>query len=158
MSNVYYLQHKMIYSDDTSRKGIGIYESFAKATQAMARVRHQPGFIDPRGAFSIYRCQVERSYWPGGLDVSSNEVRLAHGDDEQSVVLATGTILYLAYLDNPEADDEAVLIGYFSTRVAAQRALDAARSQGHPTIRGEFDISTAVVDSDNWVEGFVAGP
>lgn len=155
MTNVFHVQHKIQYGNRSHRKAIGVYTSLTAAAAAIERVRDKPGFSDPRGAFTVYKCEIDRSYWPAGLDAPANRVAssLGQAGPDRNAPLK----LFSAYYDNADADDESVTIGYYSTlgeAAAIARQLSATTGVKPPF---HFDVGIAPVDQDGWVDGFVLG-
>lgn len=153
MKNIFYVQHKIRYEQNFSRKGIGVYSTHALAVDVIARLRNKPGFIDPRGAFSIYCCEVDIDYWPDGLDASQRSSMLVSVRD-QAEVASSGDQLFLAYCENENVDDDFILIGYYSTRTLAEQAASRTNMLVPTRKRYVCDVSISTVNRDNWVDGF----
>ena len=69
MNRVYILQHVIPRGDHEDFKIIGIYMSQKAAEQAIASLKHMPGFRDPAGKFSIGPYVLDQTYWVGGFGV-----------------------------------------------------------------------------------------
>ena len=151
MSIVYYLQHRIQYATRADRKGIGAFRSFAKAQAAIKQVGGMPGFKRTTGRFSIYACELDRTYLPDGLDTPSN---LANGDVPGRNEFGPNDDVYVAYWDDEDRDDVSVQFGYYSTRDLAQAALVEAEPHIPDAKRGVFDVSTSRLDRVEWSEGF----
>ncbi|MFM9943216.1 MAG: hypothetical protein ACKVP7_27420 [Hyphomicrobiaceae bacterium] len=152
MSTVFYLQHTVRRPSGSNRKGIGVYSSVAKASSAMQRVIRKPGFRNQPDGFAIYACVIDKSYWPNGYDSTANIHAAMSTAHESSGI---GLELYQAYFDVPDQDDEAILIGLFTSEHLARKICDGLRKAAVRV--GEFDVSTIQLDVDNWVEGFGEG-
>ena len=153
MQSAYYLQHKIRYSDRSDRKGIGYYSSLSHAATVAKRLINKPGFRNPEGAFSIFHCRLDVSYWPEGFDQPANLI------PSQTVLntptgLQKGDRLYVAYIDNLHFDDQFVLVGIFTTTDLANTELARLRNIIKIEAGDEFEISATVVDQDNWIDGF----
>lgn len=84
MEEVYLLQHLHIHDDgDEDVKIIGIYSSYDKALEAVARLKTKPGFIDfplvrdadideegNENGFYIERYQLNEDNWAEGYTMS----------------------------------------------------------------------------------------
>ena len=68
MQRIFTLRHTIVRDGDEDHKEIGTYSSEEKAKLAIERLKHKPGFSDPRGHFTIDPSIMDFDYWADGFE------------------------------------------------------------------------------------------
>ena len=117
MSCVYLLHHVHEYEDGREDvKLIGVYTSETLASEALARVRNQPGFRDHPAGFEICEYELNQDSWTEGyVTLVPIEIPIVGGDDRwctvHASVRADGTYEICTPNDDPEQEPWRYLTG-----------------------------------------------